>query len=695
MIAALLGLALATPVVIPSSAEMRLDEDDQALVEDAYSAMAEGRVIEAASLFGSLAEGGAGEQARVVQGALLYEAGDLRAAETALHGVTSPEGRNVLALVLRERGEAAKARRIFEQLATGGGDTAVMARLNLIALDIDAGAGSRASAALDGLGELEGVADDEADALRSRLSSTREETGGSGLDAVGAHLRRGALGAAHAELEAMRSRADTPRELVDVGLAEGAIQRASGRPDAAAKTLTDTLSAARVSGLSWQTGQALFGLGMAHHLAGRDDLALTFLAEAEATHRSAGFEAEAVAVGIELGRLALRLGRVEIAEERHAAAVKELAGMDLPPANAAARELEGGIAARRGDVDGARAALTAALDYRVGAGHYAEAARVATAMVRVDSAHSADREFSQALALFSQAGDDLGPAHVELAYALGRVEAEDLAGALEAFARAAEVAEATGHGDHVVETARRNAAQALILLGASEDAATLAVGAGVAGALEHHRTLVAALMAYDQGLEAYDRGDFGGARTHFHESSSALKRIGEMDYARQAERAYAWCAYNIAVGLPAEKSWVFWSEVIAEAQRLDDLELEARATAATAMVGVRLGHSNNQRRLRDAAELAATAGLPDVAARCLAELAEQPGELEDRALHARNAFGLAPEDPATRVALYNVAVDAYNADQYELARGLAELGLTQPGELKVPLESILEATAGY
>lgn len=694
MIPLLLGLALASPVVVPSSADMQIDADEQSLVEDAYTAMAEGRLVEAADLFGSLADGGAGEAARVVQGALLYEAGDLRGAEAALSTAKTPEGRNVLGLVLRERGEAERARRIFEELARGSGDVATMATLNLIALDIDAGHTTEAQSALDGL-SVEGLAADEAAALSSRVSSSREEGGASGLDAVGAHLRRGALVSASAELDRMRAVADTRRERVDVGLAQGAIHRASGRPDDAARTLTDTLALARESGLVWQTAQALFGLGMAHHLAGRDDLALTFLAEAEATHRGAGFHGEAVQVAIELGRLALRLGRVEIAEERLAEAQSALASMSLPPANAAAKELEGGIAAQRGDISGAADAYGVALEYRVASGHYAEAARVATAVVRMNAVESPKRDFRQALTLFSQAGDDLGPAHVELAYALGRVHAEDLETALVAFAKAAELAEETGHGDHVVETASRNAAQALILLGASEDAATLAVGEGVAGAVEHHRTLIAALKAYDQGLTAYGAGDFKTARSHFFESSTELKRIGEADYAKQAEKAYAWCAYNIAVGLPAEKSWPFWSDVIAEAQRLDDVELEARATAASAMVAVRLGMTGNSRRLGDAAEVAARAGLPDLAARCLAELAEQPGDLPERARHARSAFGLAPDDPATQVAVYNVAVDAYNGEQYELARDLAELGLTQPSDLKEPLEAILEATAGY
>jgi len=688
-------MAFGSAVVVPSSAQMTIDGDQSALVEEAYTAMAEDRLVEAANLFGSLAQGGAGEPAHVVQGALLYEAGDLRGAEQALSGVSSAEGRNVLALVLRERGEADKARRIFQELAKGSGDVAVMARLNLAAMDIDSGRTGAAQAELEALGPLTGVAGAEVEALSARLSSTREQSAERGIDAVGAHLRRGAVGSAQAELERMRATADTPREQVDVGLAEGALHRATGRPDAAAKTLTDTLALARQSGLVWQTGQALFGLGMAHHLAGRDDLALTFLAEAEATHASAGYSAEAVQVGLELGRLALRLDRVEIAEERLAEARKDLGGMDLEPAEAGAAELAAGIAAAKGDLKTARASYEIALDFRVASAHYAEAARVATALVRMEAAHSDEVDFGQALTLFSQAGDDLGPAHVRLAYALGRVQAEDLPGALEAFAEAAELAEATGHGAHVVETAQRNAAQALILLGASEEAATLAVGQGVAGALEHHNTLLAALESYDKGLRLYGAGDFKNARTHFYEASASLKRIGEQDYARQADKAYAWCAYNIAVGLPPEKSWPFWSEVIAEAQRLEDLELEARATAAAAMVAVRLGHTGTARRLEKSAELAAAAGLPDLAAKCMAELAEQPGELSDRARHARKAFSLAPHDPVTQVALYNVAVDAYNADELATARSLAELGLTQPGELEEPLRSIMEATAGY
>ncbi|MCP4917037.1 MAG: tetratricopeptide repeat protein [Proteobacteria bacterium] len=690
-----IALAQAGAVVVPSSAELQVAEDGAELVEEAYAALAAGDLVQAATLFDGLAEGGAGEPARVLQAMCLYEIGLLRHAEQALDGATSGEALNLRGLIRRERGDATGARADLERARKSGNEAVVArARLNLASMELDAG---RVAAASKVFEQVAASSEDpavqaEASDLLGRAAGAREEAGGQGLDAVGAALRRGALASAEQELDRMRQLADTPRKRIEVGLAEGAVFRASGRPDAAAESLMSTLEEARVSGLAWETGQALFSLGIAHSLAGREDLALTFLAESEATHRSAGFDAEAVQVGIELGRPALRLGRLEVAQERLASATRDLGGMDRGPAHAARDELHGGVLAEQGKLDEAVVAYEKALSYREAQGHYAEAARVATAMVRATGVAGGTTWIPRAEALFQQSKDTLGPAHVQLAWGLARVEAEDLEGALTAFGTAAELARATGRGELVAATAERNAAQALVLLGASEDAARLASEGGVSSALAHQQGLELALSDYETGLAHYAKSDYGEARKSFRASADVLAELGETAYAERAEVALAWSNYNIAVGLPLEKSWPFWSELIAEAHRLDDAELLARTTAASALAAAKLGQGSTTRKLTEAGELAQKTGLPDVAARCWAALVEQPGELHDRARLARRAYALAPSDPQTVYAMYSVAVDAYNADDVELARDLALEVRDDAGELAEALDSILEAT---
>jgi hypothetical protein len=698
-----LGLAQAGSAVVADASGMRVEADAQSLVEGAYSALAAGRLSEAARQFESLGASGAGDQALYMAGLCWYEAGELRRAEAALGQLEGPEALNLRGLVAMDRGESVQALDLLQRASTSGSlATELRAQLNLARWQLNDG---RTLSARESVQDVLARAGDdevlvrEARQLLEMISATREEASPeqSGLNTVGAMLRRGSTEAAVGELARMEALANTPRRQVELGLARGALLRAQGDPDAAAGVLMDTLARSRKLGLAWETGQALFGLAIAHSLAGRLDLALTFLSEAEATARQGGFEAEAVQYGLEMGKLAIRMDRIEVAEARLLAARLALEGMDHPAAEASADELEGALRARQGRLQEALVAYQGALAYREAHGHYADAARVAVGLVRATSVsdRSEGRHWEErALVLFEQAGDPLGPAHVTLARGLARAEARDLPEALAAFALSAELAEAAG-GPLVQATAERNAAKALVALGASAEQAEQAAGQGIEAAMAHQESLVLAMKAYEDGLLLYDAGQYAEARRQFQSALQRFRDLGERAYAQRADRALAWSAYNIAVSLPTEQAWPFWTELVAKAEELEDVELFARTTAAAALAADRLDQGDVPGKLRAAAELAEASGLPRVAAHCWAALAEQAIPLEDRADHARRAMLLQPEDVQAIYAVYSVSVDAYNEERFELARELAVEALPGSGELAEPLQAVIEATAGY
>ncbi|MCB9744864.1 MAG: hypothetical protein H6741_04050 [Alphaproteobacteria bacterium] len=704
------ALADDAAVVVPDASGLQVEGSAERTVEEAYSALAAGRFEEAARLFYSLAEGGAGEDAKVLEGLAWYEAGELRRAADALRDVSSPAGLNLLGLTWIDSGLQAEGMQSLER-ARKAGDPGVAARAthNLGVARMDLGQLKQAEALLreartaaEGLGDAALV--QRCDASLAVLAAMRGEAPGEGpgdpLDAVADALRRGAVGRAQSLIEVMRARATTRKQRVAVGLAQGAVLRAQGQPDQAAAVLTETLAEARAGALARETAQALASLGVAHALAGRQDLALTLLAEAEATARSGGYLAAAVDYGGEAALLALRQGSVDAAAAKLTELRATLAGMNHPMGQARVNELAGGVAAAQGDLEGAAAAYEEALRWHSSKGHYADAARVAVGLMSALAEHdpsAAKAARAKALTLFEQAGDPLGPAHVSLAWGLARARAKDLEGALEAFGAARDAASAVKgeHAAFVRQTAELNAAKALVALGASEDAARLAAAAGIEGAMAHNAALGEALHSYEEGLTAYEAGRYSEARRLFRAAADGFDGVGEAAYARQSRHALAWSAYNLAVALPTSEAYPFWGELIRSAQEVEDTELEARAKAAAALAARELGVGGGAAELEAAAAFAAERGLPSVAARCQAALAEESSlSLADRARAARRALALSPEDPGSAYAMYSVAVDAYNADDMDLAVALSEEVLPQAGQLEEAVREVLKAAGG-
>jgi hypothetical protein len=212
------------------------------------------------------------------------------------------------------------------------------------------------------------------------------------------------------------------------------------------------------------------------------------------------------------------------------------------------------------------------------------------------------------------------------------------------------------------------------------------------GAKTHHAALSTALQEYGQGLQAYREGRYVDAQRRFKSSGARLEKMGEAAYAAQAEKALLWATYNVAVSLAPSESLVFWAEILADAQRLDEQELEVRARAEQAVALAQMGQPKADSALKKAAERAEKSGYPRVAARCYSELAELSGPLPERAAWAQKAFALQPKAKGSVYAMYVVAVDAYNADELTLARRLAEQALPESGELQEPLQGVLDAT---
>lgn len=697
------------PQVLPDAQALEIEGAD-ALVESAYGALSSQDWVQAAAEFGALAEAGAGDEARILEGYALYQAGLLRDAQRALEGVSGLQAKHLRGLVLVDRGQQAAGLALLREVEVEAeGGLKASARLNLGRVLLDQGQNSAAKSSFEqalAMAQELGLPNLAEDARRGldAVSAQEQDNQGSAaagttssLNAMAAALRRGAMGAAAQHLEQLALQADTPRERVELNLAKGSYYRALGSPDAAAEALMGALTEARSAGLAWETAQALYGLGVAHSIAGRLDLAVSFLAEAEAEAKAGGFQASAVEIGLELGLTALRLGRIEVAQGYLDRAQGTLAKMDHPAADARAAELQGALRAQAQDASGASEAYTRALSWYETKGSYADAARVCVGLVRVNAGQDmveAQRWGERAVALHGQFSDPLGPAHVALAMGLGLAEAKKMDEALVQFATAAELGRASDRrqGAFIADTAERNAAQALAVLGASPEAAALAASQGLAGATAHHSALSTALQEYEQGLEAYQEGRYVDAQRRFESSGARLEELGESAYASQAERALLWASYNVAVTLPPSEALVFWAEILADAQRLDEQELEVRAQAEQAVAFAQAGQPKAAQGLRQAAEKAEKAGYARVAARCYGELAEQPGALQERAVAARKAFALQPSATSSVYAMYVVSVDAYNADELALAGALAREAMPQAGELEEALQGVIDAS---
>jgi tetratricopeptide (TPR) repeat protein len=706
---AALRMAVAgTPQAVPLPAEIQFDADARGEVEGARADLAAGRFAEAERRFAAVAEASGSPDARYLQALSAYEGGSLATASRAIDaGLSREPGHAPLlllaGLVKADQGRGDEAFRLFDRAAAAApGDTALRARvaLNRGVVRLDQGeldvaeqafrtAKSLASAA--GVTEVVALADEN---LRV-VGEVRGKGGAAdGLSKVSERLRKGDVAGARAVLPEANP-ADR-RTVVRRALAEGNIARAEGRWGPAQEHLARAAEEARQAGLVREQAAALADLGMVYGLAGRGPLGAEHLAQAIALVDGTSFRLNELTYRIEAGRIACRTGGLDEARRQFARAREIAAMVQDPVGSARLAELEGAIAAKSDKAPEASAAFERAIRTYEGLGFWAEAARVGAATVELltgrDAAAAASAQ-ARASELFRRAGDPLGDAHLAISAGLGAAARGQLDVALRAFAAAAESAEQvkTPRGEQLARIAREDAAQMLLGLGHSAAAVEKAKEFGLESMVAREKEFASAEAAYEKGRAAHDAGRYSDARAAFDQAFRGFEAIGERGYALQARRGRAWAEFNAATTLSTPQAFPVWQKLVEESLFVQDGELHARSMAAVGLAAGDLKRPEAADSLRAGADVAERAGLIPVAGQCYAMLADIATDLRARASAARKAMQLRSGDKVAVYAMYSVAVDAFNAEDYVLARSLAAEALPYAVDLKPSLKQILDS----
>lgn len=692
--------------VVVEAGELAVETSSADTLAQARTAFDSGKFDEAAALYGALADAGGGARARVAQAVALYESGYVRAARAAAERAlaTSPkdfDALNLLGLALVDGGavdagieKLESARKLAASSGNTGGEARALVNLGLAWLD--RGEKEKASAAFTAAQPLAQAAGD-ARTLRAVADGLAAVAALGGTEAgVGNLLGKGQTSAARTAAVAAQGKATTRRERLNADLDLAAVERAEGKLDAASGRLGRVVKEARETGMSRELAVGLGSLGLVESIGGRLPLAADTLLAAAQEAKAGGYRVIEVDTRCELGLVYAHLGRLDEADAQQRAAGTLLAGMAYPQGMARQAELGGAVAAARGDLTTASDALASAYNYFIGLGRQLDAARAATTLAaawQTKDRAKADSWGKKATDAFARAGEPLGPAHVTLARALADGRAKNLDAALAGFAKAAELAEATGGGQAtaLARIAREDAAQTLVLLGHDRDIAALASQQGLSDIVARSQKLEAGSDAYDEGLAAYNAGQFDTARQRFVAARLAFEALGETAYADRARRAATWAVYNQLATLPTAKAAPSWQAVVEEAAKVDDPELYARTYGAAVLAAHQTGQKDLRARMDECVRLAGNAGLTDIASRCHGAIAEAEGDLDDRANHARLALLLTPTDPATAYSLYNLAVDAYNGGRNELALEMGKAALPHAGGLTASVQQVIDA----
>jgi tetratricopeptide (TPR) repeat protein len=694
------SLAGSTSGLVPDASESGVvfGTADEA-VRSAWADLVAGRFADAARQFQALADASAGVDFRHLEAVSRYEDGQLvRAESTAALGLRAdPHHGPLLAL----------QGLIWVDLGRGAGAIELLARAEARARELNdlplvARALLHRGLAYADLGEDESARRvwEEARELarRAQLPEVAVEAAQQleglaterSVDVVGrtaASLRAGDVAGALAGLP--EDPTGSRREIARVALARGMVLRASGQPDLAADTLQAAISVATDAGLVREAAAAHLEHARVLRLMAQPEQArLALLRALELVDRSS-HRLRHLDVRAALAEQALEAGEPVEAKAQLAVARELAAQVEAPLAVLRVGELEGRLAYAEGrPVDGGRWLGQAAEGWG-GQGAWSEAARVATADLRLSlaagSAASGLRE--RALGWFARAGDPHGPAHVAIGEGLGLVVAGQLPAALEAFAKAEEAALAAGGGvgERLAVVARANAAEVLRGLG-HEQVAAHQDGAAL---LASHQAFGAAGAAYDLARKDFDARKYGAARRGFEEARRGFEALGEARHALSARRGAAWAGWNEAVAADRPDGLVLLDAVAQEAAALGEGELRVRALTSAAVLAARAKRPDAAERLRIGAKAAEGASLPELAARCWSYLAEVGGTLEERIAAARAAFAYGGRDGA--YAMYAVALQAWQGDQPALALALADEVGEGAGDLAGSLEQVREA----
>ena len=198
--------------------------------------------------------------------------------------------------------------------------------------------------------------------------------------------------------------------------------------------------------------------------------------------------------------------------------------------------------------------------------------------------------------------------------------------------------------------------------------------------------------SYGSGLKSFEAGDFDAARGLFHEAWVAFEKLDEKAFAHQARKARAWATLNASGGGEASHRLPLYGELVQEALLVEDTELVARARAGRALAASELNYGEVDESLREALRDTETLGLDKLSGKLYAAVARRSGELGPRAGAARRAMALLDGQVEGVYAMYDVAVDAYNEGDYELAIALCEETSGRRGELAADIQQVLDAS---
>lgn len=707
MLVALQSAQAGVIVTLPSSdREVEFDDSAAGEVQGAVDDLAARRFDDAARRFAALADAGHSADLRYLEAIARYEGGDLRSAATAATAglAIAPSHVELMSLdglILADLGRGDDAIAILDKaLATSPpDDDHARIVLNRGIVHLDRGEATlaetdfrdaRATAEKAGVADVVALADQDL----TLVASLRGEAGATDtLGAVGDKLRTGDVAGARAAIP--KPPADR-RGRVQVLIASGTVARAEGHLDDAVASLEEAQGLAKEGGLLREQASALAELGIVYGIAGKYALAIDRLQEAIGLVKGTSFRVNELAYRIEAGRMAVRTDDLAQASSQLEVARALAKSVEDPLGVARISELEGLVAARKGDAAIAGRALDTATSAFETHGDWAEAARIATEAVEAYAgkdvtALGTARE--RALGLFAQAKDPLGAAHVGVAEGLGRARHGDPDGALAAFAAAATAAEAvkTARGTQVAEVAREDAAQTLILLGRSPEVAEKSKQYGLDTIIAQHATFDKAEKSYDAARAAYDQGQYAQARDGFDSAYKGLQGLGETGYALKARRGRAWATYNATIGQTPASALPIWQGLIEEAVQIQDPELRARAMGAEALDAADLKHPEALVSLRAAADEAEKLGLATLAGQVQARRATLEPSLDDRLAAARRAWSLRPDSVGV-YAMYAVAVDLYNADRFTEAVQIADDILPSAGKLTAEVQKVRDAS---
>ncbi len=704
----MLGLAWSADAAVELG-ELSVETSAADAISAASSALAAGRFGESASLYRALAEAGGGWPARLAEGVSWYELGNLQEAKKAAEEAVrlapdEPAAQNLLGLLYCESGELVRGIEVLKKarvLARSQGRKATEARVlvNLALARVDQGDATTGAAEAASALKLATEAGDAALVATAEGAKVAVDSLAGTGSSVGALLGKGQAGSARTRAEATAKAAVTPRQQIAAALDLAAVERAEGNLDGAASRLAEASRRARESGLVREAAVALVDLGLVQALGGRGGVAADTLRAAARNAAGGGYLVVEVDARCELGMVLAQSSDFEGAASEQRAAGRLLAAMQYPQGVARQAELGGVIAAHRGDLATAKSALGQAAAYYAGKGRNLDAARAATTLAGATqqvSPAEAGPLATTAEGYFKSAGDALGPAHVQLARALGDARAKRLPEALAGFAAAAEKAEKVGgaRASALAKAARGDAAATLVMLGHDQDLAKLAADAGLGDMVKREQAFATAAAAYDRGVKAYAANDFSGARTAFTAAQESFDALDEKEYSLRSRRSGAWAAYNALVLMPVAKAHPLWQTLVFETAKLDEPELHARVYGAAVMAASTQKAPDLRGRLTECVSLAQKARLADVGARCLGALAEDASlPLTDRARYAREAFALDTSGTAGAYALYAVAVDAYNGGENVLALELARLARPRAGKLLSSVDAVIAAAS--